>query len=89
MSLLLPLLLLLLLLLAVSLLHMTGGRCGCCIVILVPFVDVLHGYLNLYLLHIFGRQIAQTGLGLVVHPGARRGAAGASRQPLLLLGNGR
>lgn len=38
-----------------SLLHMTGGRGGCCVIILVPFVDIFHGYFNLYLLHIFGR----------------------------------
>lgn len=70
-------------------LHVTGGRCGSCVVILVPFVDIFHGYFDLYLLHIFGRQVAYTALGYGIRLRASSGATGARCQPLLLLCNGR
>jgi len=43
---------------------MTRGRRGGGIVVLVPFVDVLHGYFNLDLLHIVARQAIDIGFAL-------------------------
>lgn len=85
-------------------LHMTRGRRGGGVVVLVPFVDVLHGYFDLYLLHIVAieiRFIALAGccrrcgpasgaacLGAPGDPQSGRGVS-SGRQTLPLLGNRR
>jgi len=80
---------------------MTGGRRGGSIVVLVPFVDVLHGYFDLDLLHIVAlasQVVHSLGLGparigirmriAVGHCQLSAQAGAARRQPLLLLGDG-